>query len=610
MSRKSHRLWEQARRNVKALPARPPSTSEPAFAHFMFSSECGNCAAPYSWKTLEGHALRLCKECYYELTVCFHTTACRRLNLQPPREIYGFNWAEECLPLQEPYYQHPCDSPGCMPLVLKSDVDDLYEEVVAFGRSLHESSNPNENDSGDREVIYQRWRDFVDELVSRRQQRAEELEKVLDWVREQDQRRSERQARIENRRFHIIIDRLSELGWGDEIEFLGQKGLKTMSKLPIINLLTDLTEAAWQETLKSRLNVLEKAIVAHYVPSLPRTAQMDCRPHPIDFALEPECRAILDVPVDKTVTVEQLSPIIPALATKWDADRRRALLDYITPLLGEVAPSVDPLRLAIAHFRADYRICSRQNEAECIMRYPDILASTPECRYSLRHAMEKDVTGELKDEDKDKYAYTIKRLHWGSPAPDGSDAAYYDYDPEKELHVPHSLAKLAEAEYGRAVVDSYRRVVAALGFDPARATFDELQQCDRWLRCATCESERPQGGKIRAWSWLGAAEHDRMHHNVVSPRLLSRDENHDAKGSDTSNRRRPSRITNLRVGLPIKWQTVDEEGMARVRALVKEKEGKRRLPLVLLSCSLCPDYNTYNDYAESPGKMPRHMRKM
>lgn len=52
-------------------------------------------------------------------------------------------------------------------------------------------------------------------------------------------------------------------------------------------------------------------------------------------------------------------------------------------------------------------------------------------------------------------------------------------------------------------VRTVRRIVLALGLDSARATFEDLEQCNVWLHCVTCKVEDPHS-IIWARSWRNA----------------------------------------------------------------------------------------------------------
>lgn len=236
--------------------------------------------------------------------------------------------------------------------------------------------------------------------------------------------------------------------------------------------------------------MLDKALETHYV-SLPRRAYMDCRPQYIDFAFMPECRAIVDVPSTETVTADQIAAIIPALATRWDADRKKELMEYIRPYLGEVSPNVDPLDLAISIFTFKQSCYTPIG----VMRYPSVLA------HKCNHCRTTPVGSQELAQD-DAYTFATKTLTWWS----AQDLQAYKEGANfyRPVDVPLRLQPPDPAQ--SQTVATMRQIVNALGLDPASATFDELERCEMWLRCVACETANPTK-PIYAWSWRGAVRY-------------------------------------------------------------------------------------------------------
>ncbi|KAI0629729.1 hypothetical protein C8Q77DRAFT_1138114 [Trametes polyzona] len=613
LTRKKQSLWARARGNIEGLPDRPPSMSEPAFAHFLFSTDCAYCGAPYSWKLMKGHLLRLCKDCFLEHTYMYSTVYWEHANLEPITNYCNGHWFDDCVPIQDCDTRQPCECK--LNRILKCDVEELQNQVKVFAAAGHITGTCEDEDKDEATVHA-----FVDELRDKLTERIEETNDILNWVSKRDRQIRSQHARARQERFETICARLEDLGWRDELAFLDIPARRAMAGLPEVNHYSmELTENAWQgmlpaltqflegvrkrlqekryrETLRARMATLDKAIVAHYVPTLPRTARMDCRPHPIDFALEPKCRAIMDAPVSETVTVEQFAPLIPGMASKWEADRRQALLDYILPHLGEVAAGVDPLQLAISCFMAEcpwYWLKTWADDEP--MRYPDILA--------LDRGRDKGRTLRAKHapytrpEDEDDYTYAVKTLHWNDPEP--LESPRFD----NEYQVPHNLANLVAPDLAKLLVDSFRSIVSALGFDPARATFDDVQQCGKWLRCMTCEREHPEAS-VTAWTWLEAARHDRAVHSCVTEAL-------DRLEDESTGTFMEFCITVPDAKTPAQWQVVDEEDMVRMRAMLNEDEeaavdNHDQAPF--LSCSLCRDFDA-RERKDRPD-MTKHVREV
>ncbi|KAL1940717.1 hypothetical protein VTO73DRAFT_7758 [Trametes versicolor] len=396
------------------------------------------------------------------------------------------------------------------------------------------------------------------------------------WLEHHEEERKAHLGDARKQRFDAILVRLRHSDWKKELEFLGDEGVEALANLPLIRLSTKLTEGSWKKVLTAldgflnetrekrldkelraaliaRFELLEQAIQAHYV-TLPRTAKMDCRPRYIDFAFTPECRAIVDVPTSETVTLDQFTAVIPALAEKWDTDRHKKLLEYLRPHLGEVAPDVDPLSLAIAVFKL-------KKEKSCYvdigrMRYPTIF--THDCHFNdcFRGAILQNA--EVFHQG-DTYTRTVHSLKWGE-----FEFGRLGEKPNYAVFVdaPFHLDELADPSKAACAMQCMRRLVSALGLDPARATFDDLDRSDVWLRCVTCETARPSA-TIWAMPWTRAYRHDESH-----------------------------RTGDVESATP-RWRRVDDEDMERVRVLrlIPPEPETGLYDTSLWSCSLCPAFD-------------------
>lgn len=245
----------------------------------------------------------------------------------------------------------------------------------------------------------------------------------------------------------------------------------------------------YRRTIWTRFKILERAIQAHYV-TLPRNVRMDCRPRYIDLALTPECRAIIDVPMSQAVTIEDLAAVVPALVQTWESDIRKALTEHLLPHLGDIAEDVDPLELAVSFFGSNNGSCTGPIS---IMRYPAILKHrcnrTEDCYRSGWYTKEEFLKEDL-------YTRTTKTL--GTYVVD-SESEILAHRENVRTRVPFHMGGWGPG----GAVARMQRLVSAMGLDPARATFEELERCDMWLRCTTCETEDPNNA-IFAHSWNSA----------------------------------------------------------------------------------------------------------
>ncbi|KAI0367565.1 hypothetical protein BV20DRAFT_1054683 [Pilatotrama ljubarskyi] len=542
-------LWRQARQNLAtdALPPRPPFMSEPAFIHLLYSPYCHNCGTPNVRKILPACLMRCCSKCLLERTVWYHDAieAAHKINV---------SWASYSpTKISSPTVlfsrrNRPSQPKGNR--LLKEHVDHIFNEIKTLPTPL--------------------TREAIKELMARLR---EEYNKCLQY------------ARLIHGWLKLSFG-CERGGWDKDLEFMGAKGIEKISEIPVVRQSLKLTEGAWRKVLaaletylnethkarlekeyraaiRARFDALDQAIAACYV-TLPLTARMDCRPQPIDFALTPVCRAIMDVPTSETVTAADFASVLPSLAANWHADRKDELTRFIRPILGgEVPAGVDPLELAIACF-LPVGLYGRCCPAIACMRYPAILAH--KCRSNCFHS--EIITKEDFDAE-DQYTRTIKSLNWT----EGDFKHLHEMYHQGTAYVPFHISTAPEwlPEWVQPVVAMMSRIVSALGLDTTVTTFDQLEACNTWLRCEACETrelEQPHetSRKLYAYSWRGAFTHDASHYK--SPYCY----NHQPEAE---------------------WRRADEGDYVKVHAAVEEASRKGlewglRSASLQWSCSLCP----------------------
>ncbi len=272
-----------------------------------------------------------------------------------------------------------------------------------------------------------------------------------------------------------------------------------------------------------RFAVLQAAILAHYI-QLPRTAQMDYHPDSVDLALMEECRATADVPADQTVTQEDFARIVPALAARWEQERKKELTEAVIARLPERPPDgVDVLGLGIAIFpcthckfaehsqspqtrdvfelRIGYYPCSHckfprhsQSRPHAFYRYPAILGH-PCMRL-------KDNYGFDSTHNKNMEVYpTLTTMRPMEPEEAENDQRWF----------PFALSPVDLD----ATVRFLWVIMQAMRLDPSRTTGEELQASPARLRCLWCHSVRtryaserngvmPPAGMSNIYSWEAA----------------------------------------------------------------------------------------------------------
>ncbi|KAH9857882.1 hypothetical protein C2E23DRAFT_718879 [Lenzites betulinus] len=557
----TERLWEQARKNAGDLPERPPFMSEPAFIHLLYTPNCHECGAQNVRTIIHEYFTRLCSTCYQERLVDAFMFQIAVGLCSNGSQLALFNACSTTATTQA-YCLSLTAAPGStFNYLLTKGVEDIVERI----KSLPESMT-----SGDAKA-------FVEGIIQEQEFRSQFANGIRTWLDNQENMRQQQLKDAQERRFEAILARLRDAGWGPELDFLGDYGIYKMSIMPIVRQSAKLTQGSWlkvkaaldkdlntarserlgtelRATLRARFKLLEEALLAHYV-KLPRNALMDCRPKSIDLAFTPECRALVDVPSSETVTVDDFAAIVPAISERWEANIKEQLTMHIRPHIGEVAPDIDPLSLAIAVFWCDYDASP--------LRWPDILAHSCANRPCVRtaYAQRKDF------ECDDAYTYATKAqdLYPRTITRDSEDR-------REKYHVPFRLSTLGPESDGEPVKRMHV-IVSAAGLDPAKATIEDLERCDVWLRCSTCEQHFPLHNH-KVMSWRAAFVH--YHEYAISPTGVHR------------------------------WYRADDDDMSRVRAFQESAPSKfaSLSSSLVFSCALCSAFDSI------PRDMPSHIREV
>ncbi len=230
-------------------------------------------------------------------------------------------------------------------------------------------------------------------------------------------------------------------------------------------------EEELDDVMEIRVTELEEAIVAHYV-QLPRSFRMECRPRAVDLAEEPEIRALGEASTADNVTRDAFAGVLASIIPCWEKKQKAGLTKIIRPHLGikRMPRGIDPLDLAITVFYWDQYLPDGRSPA---LHYPDMLG---------RDCMRSDPG----------YAWTDTEV-----AEDDGWARIA----RRRSEVPFNLRNLRHRRGLGVGVEWMCAIVTALGLDPNRATYDELQSCDARVRCLDCVKLRKED---RIYSWQAA----------------------------------------------------------------------------------------------------------
>lgn len=308
MDRSARCIWIAARNNLSDLPDCPPFMSEPQFANLVFDTHCHECLAPNTRSVDWCLARRICMKC-----------------------------TKDCM-VEENYAYGPGSPYAAVPSKLGKRGRQCYyrKDLEEFHRKRVSLTDPQEREK------------FVEECKAR----VLEMNKhgvLLDaWALRQASARSVELENLRGARKQAIIEELTKLGWGPEIEQIppyDDLGNHRLVKQP-----TRLTSRIWSnirlemikhmEDLRARrLQRERKALVfsrKQLAISILRTYKReqlpftDIMPEPMDFCTFPEVSAIIDLPTETAVTGASFADVVSRLGeliAQWRIRTHNSFID-------------------------------------------------------------------------------------------------------------------------------------------------------------------------------------------------------------------------------------------------------------------------------------------
>ncbi|KAF5368100.1 hypothetical protein D9758_004380 [Tetrapyrgos nigripes] len=223
MERRSISIWKAARFNV-GLPPPPHDMSEPAFADLVFIGCCHSC----------GCMTRLNENIFWMIPTRL-CAGCRLQLFKSPRILLGStpDVTEEELKLAE-----------CIP----SDSCGFYMESM-FESHLDEYRGM----QGDKERL-EAWFDRKIALMKARRKHA----KLCDeWVKDREKERIDKRKNVRQRRQKAILQKLSELGWQEEIDKLTMRS--DFYSHPLVRSPRELTDRIWTKIQDPMIALMEQS---------------------------------------------------------------------------------------------------------------------------------------------------------------------------------------------------------------------------------------------------------------------------------------------------------------------------------------------------------------
>ncbi|EED82097.1 predicted protein [Postia placenta Mad-698-R] len=230
------------------------------------------------------------------------------------------------------------------------------------------------------------------ELINTRRSQAEEIQKhailCRQWEKDRVAFRAEELNQLKRDRFQSALDRLRQLGWGEELDRLAPL-YKSLSQYDPLRAAQKLTDRIWHnigggvvtiledirderrrvrhtEILRKRLDAL-CTVLSEVYPNPPMTVETEYKPRICDMIEMPEVREIIHSSNDPTLgseNEEKLRALFPNLMERWQAETREELRRRALRWV-ECVDGADILTLAATHFA-----CSKCLK---LLPYPEIL---------------------------------------------------------------------------------------------------------------------------------------------------------------------------------------------------------------------------------------------
>ncbi|GJE90996.1 F-box protein [Phanerochaete sordida] len=460
MARRNAALWRAAWRNVDGLPECPEGVAHPAVANLVFCSRCYECGTVNTKWIFWDKWVRCCKRCqdailggkFKSKTFSPRLSIGNGLPIELSPAVRGLKCYQVFPTWIDPAYGgEPKDGS-----VLYTDMKELnakLEDMTVDARSAY---------LAERTVLLERWREsataFKGWFAIKRVDRYWEL------------------VHLRDARHASILEQLKEAGWYDEYMLLSCSDKAEFQALPVVRQARALTERTWRTIAPTIIGLLEKAKelrlheehiirlrtrLTAFSEALPKLyTYRPGEPSDIDIAIGvPELRQIIDSPASQQVDASSFDflrddGILAAFAERWKEDCRSSIARRITEQVPGIDPDTDPLSLAVA---AGFtcRKCVTLN-APC-----DPLVH----RCDMDHHC------------------------WGPPTLAGDTYNVIAAETLTGLFWnPRTFFKTL----------SILTVIKKCGFDPARATIDQLNESPVRLACNACIREA-SGFAIMTW---------------------------------------------------------------------------------------------------------------
>ncbi|KAJ7024421.1 hypothetical protein C8F04DRAFT_162777 [Mycena alexandri] len=512
-------IWKASLQQVPGLPERPQEMSEPAWANLVWSPHCHNCLTNRCQKVDWHLRIRLCEKCVKTAKL-----------LRGERQMDKTNKLDQiilqCLPFS--HYHIPGHNGKCC----------LIEDERKFRKELKAAEDKSEFVKSKKEAL------------AARVTHASECKK---WLDSSTQERWDELAEIRYKRTMDISEKLEDLGFIEELEYLEdlkevylhpRKTIRPLRDHPDVKVSKPLTERSWKNIeprlveymgqvrthlhAADRLRIVrqrEKVAVAAWVQFRLQYPAEKLVPSGTDILSWEKVKNIIDLPSDVPTKSkdgdvstakanEDGTPtlISPASFTrifesmklhilKWGNDRLRDLAEEspVSPLFagwtGAVYSSQSE-RMKSLELAACVFSCEDKSDVHCrFEHYQDGAYPVMWFPEFIHHPCNTIEVGKLNDDDDESpnpLFQALKTLKWYRRREWSSDSIFFNEKASKVV----------------------KRILFACGLDHQVTTTREMDELDPRFIClkcsygAKCDGQRPR----KVMSWRHAVQHCMLVH--------------------------------------------------------------------------------------------------
>ncbi|KIP04622.1 hypothetical protein PHLGIDRAFT_188976 [Phlebiopsis gigantea 11061_1 CR5-6] len=479
MARSAAPLWRAARRNADGLPDCPPLLSEPAYANLVFDTHCHHCQKA-NVKTV-----------FWELNARF-CPACRKFMLDKCRLPVDICCCrrDETLSVIAPYcsdsslsfHWHRVDDPPAKYHRKYNALDDQGKQT--HREQMHAFIKPIEQWASD----------------------------CGNWQEEQAHKRVMELRDIRRNRLDAIVEKLRDLGWGDELNqaFPTFFALRWHSS---VNQSRPLTDRIWnnirddlvklmESQRNSRLEQLRLRCLTQRCSTFQRVyrawhakqPKKHVLPRAIDLMRRPEVRAVIEQDNEQFVAdgdFEVFADNFADWSVEWKAEcdeKLRGLIRASEAFKDNIPEDVDPLSLASVVFTC--RGCSSYTSSPKRIKMPPLYPTTltHDCLYPQKHE------------------YSIK-----DPFERAAVAASETISAHRNLNMrKHTFWSCDSLLLEKRWSERMEKIITAFKKDPKSATMKEMDTVDDIrVCCFQCPMNTPLVQDVM--NWRHAIKHYVLH---------------------------------------------------------------------------------------------------